>query len=142
MNPFDALDGIFQGGIDERFTDWDSARQFVIFDTIVNNPRFDADTKVRLQQIEQDAYDATNGQITVLESDEIAQYYNYLSNQFPSVTDDERFLAIYDAAVQVKADEASVSFSDTEIPENVSSAGKKVLIGVGLYGLFLLLVGA
>ena len=113
------IDAIFQGGVDERFTDWDSARQFVIFDTIVNNPRFDADTKVRLQQIEQDAYDATYGQITVSETEEIGQYYNYLKNQFPSATDDARFLAIYDAAEDVQAGASSVTGSDFEVPKTV-----------------------
>ena len=113
------IDAIFQGGVDERFTDWDTARQFVIFDTIVNNPRFDADTKVRLQQIEQDAYDATYGQITVSETEEIGQYYNYLKNQFPSATDDARFLAIYDAAEDVQAGASSVGASDVKIPAGV-----------------------
>ncbi len=119
MNPLQAIDTLFQGGIDERFTDWDSARQFVIFDTIVNNPRFDSETSVRLQKIEQDAYDTTYGQITIPESEEIAQYFNYLKNQFPSATDDARFLAIFDAADDVKADEPSITGSDFEVPNTV-----------------------
>ncbi len=52
------------------------------------------------------------------------------------------FLSIYQVAVEVKADETSIGLDDVEIPEGVSSVGKKVLIGVGVYGLLLLLLGS
>ena len=129
------IDAIFQGGVDERFTDWDTARQFVIFDTIVNNPRFDADTKIKLQQIEQDAYDATYGQVLVSETEEIGQYYNYMKNQFPRATDDARFLAIYDAADDVNAGASSVGASDLKIPSGVKFGFFTVLGGILLFEL-------
>ena len=138
MSLIDSLMG--RGGIDSTFTDWNEARNFVIFETSVNNPRFDDATSIALQDMEQQAYDATYGQFYASETTEIAQYFQYLRNNFPSITDDERFLSIYQAAVQVKADEPSIGFDDVEIPEGVSSVGKKVLIGIGLYGLLVLLI--
>jgi uncharacterized tellurite resistance protein B-like protein len=52
-----------RGGIDARFTDWDTARNFVIFDVIVNNPRISNEEKVKLQNLETDAFEATSGQL-------------------------------------------------------------------------------
>jgi len=113
------IDFIFQGATDARFSDWDSAREFVIFQTIVSNPRFDDDTKIRLQQIEQDAFDTHANKWTQTEKTEIAQYYTYLKNQFPSVTNDAQFLSIFEAADNVKADESSVDISDFEVPTGI-----------------------
>jgi len=113
------IDFVFQGAIDARFTDWDSAREFVIFQTIVNNPRFDDDMKIKLQDVEQAAFDAHANKLFQTEKTEIAQYYTYLKNQFPSVTNDERFLAIYDAAADVKADQSSVGLEDVKIPTGI-----------------------
>jgi len=124
------IDFIFQGGVDVRFTDWDEARNFVIFDTIVNNPRLDDETKIKLQAVEQDAFEEHANKFFQSEKAEIAQYYTYLKNQFPSVTDDERFLAIYDAAADVKADESSVNLEDFEI----SNDTKLTLAVLGLAG--------
>jgi len=138
MSLIDDLMG--RGGIDSTFTDWNEARNFVIFETIVNNPRFDDATNIALQDMEQEAYEATYGQFFASEETEIAQYFQYLRNNFPSITDDERFLSIYQVSVEVKADEPSIGFDDIKIPEGVSSVGKKVLIGVGVYGLLLLLI--
>lgn len=131
------IDFIFQGAIDERFTDWDTAREFVIFDTIVNNPRFDAVTKVRLQQIEQDAYDEHANKALQSEKTEIARYYTYLQNQFPSATDDERFLSIFNAASEVKADQSSLGLDDITPDEDTwLTIGILGLAGFTIYMLF------
>ena len=135
MSIIDSILG--QGAIDSTFSDWGEARNFVIFQTIVNNPRFDDQTNIALQDMEQQAYDATHGQWLKTEKQEIAEYFNYLRNNFPSITDDERFLAIYESAVEVKAGESSVSLEDIEIPKKVS-IGLPVLIGLGI-GLFLVI---
>tara|TARA_Y100000004_G_scaffold197052_1_gene269480 strand:+ start:5479 stop:5874 length:396 start_codon:yes stop_codon:yes gene_type:complete len=125
------IDFIFQGAIDERFSDWDTAREFVE-QTIVNNPRLDGETKVRLQAIEQDAYDVHANKFLLSEKEEIARYYTYLKNQFPSATSDERFLAIYDAAANVKADESSVGLDDFQVPGRVK-VGALVVLGIGAF---------
>jgi hypothetical protein len=131
------IDFVFQGATDARFSDWDQAREFVIFETIVNNPRLDGETKVRLQAIEQDAFNTHANKFLLSEKGEIARYYTYLKNQFPSATSDERFLAIYDAAANVKADESSVSASDFEISnETKLSLAVIGLAGFTLYMLF------
>lgn len=125
-----------RGALDERFTDWETARSFVIFDTIVNNPRLSDETKVKLQQIEQVAYDTHHGQWTESETTEIARYYNTLRNSFPSVTDDQRFLAIYEAADSVKAAESSVGAEDFTIPPTVKLGGILIaLFGLGFLAL-------
>ncbi len=135
MSIIDSLFG--QGAIDSTFSDWNEARNFVIFQTIINNPRFDDATNIALQDMEQEAYVATSGQLLKSEKQEIGEYFNYLRNNFPSITDDERFLAIYESAVEVKAGQSSVGLEDIEIPKKVS-IGLPVLIGLGL-GLFLVI---
>ncbi len=129
-----------RGGIDSTFSDWNEARNFVIFDTIVNNPRFSDDTKIKLQDVETQAYEVNYGKWLLSEKEEIAKYFTYLKNQFPSVTSDERFLAIYDSAANVRADEPSVGLEDLEIPEPVADTTKKLLIGLGLFGLLALVL--
>tara|TARA_R110000803_G_scaffold173809_1_gene236476 strand:+ start:16 stop:426 length:411 start_codon:yes stop_codon:yes gene_type:complete len=106
-----------RGALDKRFTDWDTARNFVIFETIVPNPRLTDVEKVRLQSIEEQAFDLHGGQFTVSETEEIAQYYATLRNSFPSATSDERFLAIYEAAAEVRADKPSVGPEDFYFPK-------------------------
>lgn len=134
MSIIDSILG--RGALDERFTDWDSARSFVIFDTIVNNPRLSDEVKVELQQIEQSAYEANQGQWTLSETEEIGRYYNYLKNNFPSATNDQRFLAIFEAADQVQASAPSVGADDISIPSGVKLGG--VLIALGALGFLLL----
>lgn len=131
------IDFIFQGAVDERFSDWEQAREFVIFDTIVNNPRFDDETKIKLQDVEQDAFEAHANKFFQSEKAEIAQYYTYLKNQFPSVTNDQRFLAIFDAASDVKADESSVKLEDFEIPNETKLS--LVVVGLAGFTLYMLL---
>lgn len=134
MSVIDSLLG--RGGLDARFTDWDTARNFVIFDTIVNNPRLTDDTKIKLQDMEEEAYQATHGQFFKTETTEIGEYYNYLKNNFPSITNDERFLAIFDAADSVKAGESSLSLEDLE-PSNDVKLGL-VVLGLAGFTLFVL----
>lgn len=127
MSVIDSILG--RGALDARFTDWDTARNFVIFDAIVNNPRLSDETKVKLQDIEQEAYETTSGQWLASETQEIGEYYNYLKNNFPSVTNDQRFLAIFDSADEVKASEPSVSLDD------VSDVAKKGGMSIALLAL-------
>jgi hypothetical protein len=121
-----------RGAADARFTDWNTARNFVIFDAIVNNPRLSDETKIKLQDMEQDAFEKTSGQWTVSETTEIAQYYQYLQTNFPSLTNDAQFLAIFDAAAQVRADESSIGVDDLYTPEPVKWGG--ILLALGAIG--------
>ena len=134
MSVIDSILG--RGATDARFTDWDTARNFVIFDTIVNNPRMSDETKVKLQDIEQQAYEATSGQWLASETTEIAEYYNYLKNNFPSATNDQRFLAIFEAADSVKASESSVSLDD--VAKDVTKKGTISIALLALAGIGLL----
>jgi len=124
-----------RAGIDARFTDWDTARNFVIFETIDPNPRLTQDEKSKLQSIEVAAYEMHSDQTWKSEQVEIAEYYNMLRNSFPSATSDTRFLAIFEAADDVKAGESSVGLDDLYIPRNVSMG----VILVSLAGLGYLL---
>lgn len=135
MSVLDSILG--QGAIDSTFSDWNEARNFVIFTAILQNPRFDDKTSIALQDMEQDAYEATSGQLLKTEKQEIGEYFNYLKNNFPSVTDDQQFLAIFEAADSVKAGQSSVGVDDIEIPKRVA-IGLPVLFGLGV-GLFLLI---
>ena len=112
------VDYVFgRGSLDQRFTNWDTARNFVIFETIVPNPRLTDVEKVRLQSIEEQAFEMHGGKWAVSETEEIAQYYEMLKNSFPSATSDERFLAIYAAASEVRADKPSVGTKDFYFPK-------------------------
>ena len=133
MSIIDAALG--RAGIDARFTDWDTARNFVIFETIDPNPRLTQDEKSKLQSIEVAAYEMHSDQTWKSEQVEIAEYYNMLRNSFPSATSDTRFLAIFEAADDVKAGESSVGLDDLYIPRNVSMG----VILVSLAGLGYLL---
>jgi len=126
------IDFIFQGGLDERFTDWEEARNFVVIDAIGNNPRLSNDTKRKLQDAETKAYEDNAGKFLLSETEEIGRYYNQLRNTFPSITDDQRFLAIFEAADEVKAGESSVTTEDIKIP-----AGVKIgLLALGAFLIF------
>ena len=135
MSAIDTLLG--QGAIDSTFSDWDEARNFVIINSIGKNPRFDDETKTALLDMEEQAYQATHGQIFVSEKQEIGEYFNYLKNNFPSITDDQRFLAIFEAADNVQAGQSNVGLDDVEIPTKVA-IGVPLAIGLGL-AIFLLI---
>ena len=124
-----------RGGIDARFTDSDTARNFVIFDVIVNNPRISNAEKVKLQNLETDAFEATSGQWLVSETEEIAQYYNYLANNARAYTSDAGILEIFGVADSVKASEPSVNAGDLVTPNKQSA----ILIFAGIIGLGLFL---
>ena len=126
------IDFIFQGGLDERFTDWEEARNFVVIDAIGNNPRLSNDTKRKLQDAETQAYEDNAGKFLLSETEEIGRYYNQLRNTFPSITDDQRFLAIFEAADEVKAGESSVTTEDIKIP----TAVKIGLVALGAFLIF------
>ena len=134
MSAIDTLLG--QGAIDSTFSDWDESRNFVI-NSIGKNPRFDDETKTALLDMEEQAYQATHGQIFVSEKQEIGEYFNYLKNNFPSITDDQRFLAIFEAADNVQAGQSNVGLDDVEIPTKVA-IGVPLAIGLGL-AIFLLI---
>jgi len=129
------IDFIFQGGIDERFTDWEEARNFVVIDAIGNNPRLSNDTKRKLQDAETKAYEDNAGKFLLSETEEIGRYYNQLRNTFPSITDDQRFLAIFEAADEVKAGQSSVTSED--IKDIKIPAGVKIgLLALGAFLIF------
>ena len=109
-----------RGGATTFFTNLDDARAFVQA-SINDNPRLTPIEKDRLLYLEQEAIDFVfaplpfnagyvcapkdlDGPVDLssqkFERDCIQNYYLYLKDQFPLVTEDERFLAIYDAAVE------------------------------------------
>jgi len=135
MSVLDSILG--RGAIDSTFSDWNEARNFVIFTAIMQNPRFDDATNIALQDMEQDAYEATYGQLLKSEKQEIGEYFNYLKNNFPSITDDQQFLAIFEAADSVQAGQSDVGLDDIEIPKKVAF-GVPVVVGLGI-ALFLLI---
>jgi hypothetical protein len=85
------------GGQPENFTDWNSARNFII-DVIVNNPRISVEEKVNLQKLEEQAYLENTGKWSLSEREEIARYYNYLFNNAKAYTNDQRLLNVFAAA--------------------------------------------
>ena len=130
-----ALDVLLgRGAPSAFFTNYDEARSFVK-NSINNNSRFTPDERIRLLQLEEEAneYVFTIGWLGTycrrkdvkgpgdvdLTKQPIAgggappcllNYYLYLQNQFPLVTDDQRFLNIYDAAAEgVRAVNTSVT---------------------------------
>ena len=130
-----ALDVLLgRGAPSAFFTNYDEARSFVK-NSINNNSRFTPDERIRLLQLEEEAneYVFTIGWVGTycrrkdvkgpgdvdLTKQPIAgggatpcllNYYLYLQNQFPLVTDDQRFLNIYDAAAEgVRAVNTSVT---------------------------------
>lgn len=130
-----ALDVLLgRGAPSAFFTNYDEARSFVK-NSINNNSRFTPDERRRLLQLEEEAneYVFTIGWLGTYcrRKDEkgpgevdltkqpiagggatpcLLNYYLYLQNQFPLITDDQRFLNIYDAAAEgVKAVNTGVS---------------------------------
>lgn len=154
---YDILGG---GGLSKTFTDWTSARQFVK-QTINQNPRISDATKKNLLDAEQKAYEEATKDKNVLdyigdlidltpswfqaqspidyyadnrEVAQIATYFNLLKKDFPAVTDDQRFLNIYDAASDVQADkidEEIISDTKFKLPTWAWLA-----IGFGVYSVY------
>jgi hypothetical protein len=108
------------GGQTEFLTDWDSARDFMIFSGIVNNKNLTDTEKVKLQSLEQDAYDETSGQWTVSERDEIAQYWNYMFNNAQAITTNPKFLTLLASGA-----DASFDTANTDDASGISEDAKK-----------------
>jgi hypothetical protein len=144
-----------RGGATSFFTNLEDARSFVQ-GTINNNPRLTPTEKERLLFLEQEAVDFVfsslpfnTGYVCVsknlagpvdissqkFERECLQNYYLYLQSQFPLVTDDQRFLSIYDSAVEgVKAVNTSVSKPSDLLNPNRNA----YIIGAVIIGLLLL----
>lgn len=121
------------GGQPEMFTDWETARDFVIYKVIVPNPRIDDDTKVKLQQFEQKAYQETSGQILKSERKEIAEYWNFLQNGIRTYTNDKGILDVFEIASDTAKDVADpTGAAGIEID---TAAASRNLAAVALFGL-------
>lgn len=139
---YDLLGG---GGLDATFSDWTSARAFTKRQ-IRENPRFSDDVKNALLDAEQRAYDTATedrnvidylGNLTDMlpewlqnqspldiyadsrERSQIGLYFDELKRVFPSITGDQKFLAVFNAAVEV-----SVDTLDEEIIESTKKEFK------------------
>jgi hypothetical protein len=144
-----------RGGATSFFTNLDDARAFVQ-GTINDNPRLVPSEKQRLLIIEEEAVEfvfaplpfgvgyvcapkdnigPVNLSNQQFMNECIQNYYLYLQNQFPLITDDQRFLSIYDAAVDgVEAVNTSVSKPSDLLNPNRNA----YIIGAVLLGFLLL----
>ncbi len=126
------------GGQPEFLTDWDSARDFMIFSVIVNNNNLTNDEKVKLQSLEQDAYDKNYGKWLLPEREEIARYWNYMLNNSPSITQNEEFLNLLsvgaDASKDVADTDGASGISPTDIlpPKDISKLSYLLIFGASL----------
>ena len=116
---------IWGGGQTEYFTDWNKARDFMIFTGIVNSNSLTDEEKVLLQDLEQDAYQNAWGQILKSEREEIAEYYNYMNNNARALTDNVDFLNLLANLAGASADTASPD-DDLEIGETATQAAKTI----------------
>jgi hypothetical protein len=123
---YDILGG---GGLDKTYTDWTSARAFVK-SQIRQNPRLWYTAKEQLLVAEEEAYQEATTDRNIIDwlgdlidltpswfqatspidyytdNRELAQigfYFDTLKEVFPTITNDSRFLAIFDAASEVDA---------------------------------------
>ena len=113
------------GGQSEFLTNWDSAREFMIFSVIVNNKNLTDTEKVKLQSLEQDAYDETSGQWTVSERGEIAQYWNYMFNNARAITTNPKFLALLASGADASFDTANTDEA-SGISDDLEKTGKQL----------------
>jgi len=97
---------IWGGGQTEYFTDWNQARNFMIFTGIVNSNSLTDEEKVLLQDLEQDAYENTQGQLLKSEREEIAEYYNYMYNNSRAITNNTDFLNLVSNLADASEDNA------------------------------------
>ena len=128
------------GGQAEMFTDWNSARDFVIFQTIVNNPRISQTEKINLQKLEEQAYAETHGQLFVSEREEIGQYFNYLNNNAKAYTTDTKLLNVFAVGADASADVADTDRVAGINPLDAVASGSRSLALVALFGLGLFYV--
>jgi len=113
------------GGQPEFLTDWDSARDFMIYSVIVNNNNLSDDEKVKLQSLEQDSYDENYGKWLLSEREEIARYWNYMLNNSQSITQNEEFLNLLSVGAN-----ASLDVADTDnasgVDADIANTGKEL----------------
>lgn len=125
------------GGQTEFLTDWDSARDFVIFDVIVNNPRITEQEKVDLQKIEQDAFIEHSGKLLESERTEIAQYFNYINNQARTATSDAKLLNVFAELAGASKDAADPdAAAGIDVAGTAAKAGNTVATVLILAGVF------
>jgi len=128
---------IWGGGQTEYFTDWNKARNFMIFDGIVNSNSLTNEEKVKLQDLEQDAYEKSSGQWAKSERQEIAEYFNYMNNNSRAITDNVDFLNLVANLAGASADTASPD-DDLELDKTASEAAKT--LGFVAFGALVLYV--
>jgi len=127
---------IWGGGQTEYFTDWNKARDFMIFTAIVNSNSLTNDEKVLLQDLEQDAFENTSGQILKSEREEIAEYFNYMNNNARALTDNVDFLNLMANLAGASADTASPD-DDLELDKTATQAAKTIgFVAVGALVLY------
>lgn len=114
---------IWGGGQTEYFTDWNQARNFMIFTGIVNSNSLTDEEKVLLQDLEQDAYENTQGQLLKSEREEIAQYYNYINNNSRAITNNVDFLNLVSNLAGASADTADPD-AELELDKTATQAAK------------------
>ncbi len=126
------------GGQTEFLTDWDSARDFMIYSVIVNNKNLTDTEKVKLQSLEQDAYDETSKQWLASERNEIAQYWNYMLNNSRAITTNPKFLALLASGAEASFDTSNTDTA-SGISDDLEKTGKQLswipyllLVGGGL----------
>ena len=129
---------IWGGGQTEYFTDWNKARNFMIFDGIVNSNSLTNEEKVKLQDLEQDAYEKSSGQWSKSERQEIAEYFNYMNNNSRAITDNVDFLNLVANLAGASADTASPD-DDLELDKTASEAAKTLgFVALGALVLYVL----
>ena len=154
---YDILGG---GGLDKTFTDWTSARAFVKAQ-IRQNPRLWYTVKEQLLVAEEETYQEAITDRNVIdwlgdlidltpswfqaqspidyyaddrERAQIGFYFDALKKAFPTITDDQSFLAIFDAASEVDTqtlDQEIIKESKFELP-----AWAWLALGFGVYRVF------
>lgn len=120
-----SLYDIWGGGQTEYLTDWNKARNFMIFDGIVNSNSLTDQEKVKLQDLEQDAYENSQGQILKSEREEIAQYFNYMNNNARAITNNIDFLNLVSNLAGASVDVASPD-DDLELDKTATQAAKTI----------------
>ena len=133
MALYDILSG---GGQTIYFTDWNEARNFMIFTAIVNSNSLTDEEKVLLQDLEQLAFQEKSEQLLKSQRQEIAEYYTYISNNARVITQNKDFLNLAAELAGASRDTASPD-DDLQLDEAATAFGKGLgfvaLIGLGLY---------
>jgi len=127
------------GGQPEMFTEWNSARNFVIYTVIVGNPRISESEKIELQKFEERAYQENTGKWFLSEREEIARYFNYLKNNVKPYTKDKGILEVFEIADATASDVADPNKA-AGLEINTKKAGATLatlaIVGLGLFYVF------